>query len=189
MPEDDVQNPGEGGEGESLEPTEPETTPEGQPEGEDREPSDDPLDDIKDPKARAEAKRDRAIARRKAGKDETPNPPAPSQPSYVTKDDLSVFVTSQAKQLASDEVREHWDELMSIDLGGYDARDPQSIAQNMSDRLVIYKSRQVSKVDTRSLTTSTARGSAGKTPHKTDSKPIVPRIKNVDEQAKELYGE
>lgn len=146
----------ESGAGEAAEPTEP-----AQPE-----PHGDPLDDIQDEKARAEAKRDRAIARRQAKKEPEPTPsPALSQ-DVAKKDDLAVIVTNQAKQLVSPEVREVWDELIKIPLGGANPMDAHSIAENMADRLVIYKTKQTTKDNpTKDLTSSPGiRGATGTAP-------------------------
>lgn len=180
MPEDDVQNPGLGGGGEPTEPTEP-TAP-----TEPAAPSGDPLDDIIDEKARAEAKRDRAIARRKAPP-QAPAP-APSQPVYASANDLALIVTNQAKAMVSAEVQENWDELIKIELGGYNPKDAQSIAQNMSERLAIYRTRQQEKENpTKDLiSTPGIRGSQGKAPAPTKS--AIPRPMSVDEQAAKLYG-
>lgn len=78
----DDPNQGQGGAGGAVEPTAPVVTP---------EPNGDPLDDIKDPVARAEAKKFRAIARRQDGKDDTP--PAPTPEKFASKDDLAILVT------------------------------------------------------------------------------------------------
>jgi hypothetical protein len=96
------------------------------------------LDDIQDPVARAEAKKHRAIARRNA---EKPDPPAaaPLQGDFVTKKELAVTATNDAKELVSQEIRDNWDELLKIPLGGYNALDARSIAKNMASRLTIFK--------------------------------------------------
>src|SRR3990167_1700776 len=152
MSEEDVQTPGLEGAGEAVEPKEPETP----------EPSD-PLDAIKDPVARAEAKKARAIVRRNA-RDEKPEPPAPSQP-VASREDLAVIVTNQAKELVSPEIREHWEELSKIPLEGYNPMDARSIADNMADRLVILKTKQAKPNPAKDLATSPGiRGSTGEAP-------------------------
>lgn len=106
--------------------------------------SSDPLDDIQDPDARAEAKKFRAIARRNEKKDDTALAQAPATPSgdFVTKGDVARIVTSQAKDLVSEDVRANWDELTAIPLAGYDAMDPKSIARNMTERFALYAARK-----------------------------------------------
>lgn len=142
MPEDENQNPGMGSAGEAVAPTVPvtpsePTTPNGN----------DPLDDIKDEKARSEAKKFRAIARRVDKKEDTPPAVAPthSPTEFVKKDEFQILITNQAKELASPEVREAWNELLSIPLGGFNANDPRSIAENMADRYDLYKKKAANR--------------------------------------------
>lgn len=136
MSEKDDQNPGsEGGEGEGVTPKAPVVTP--------PEPSSDPLDAIVDEKARNEAKAHRAIARRLAKKGEEPaeDDDAEDEPVssvYATKNDLKKLATNDAKKLVPEHVREAWDELVAIPLGGFDAMDAESIAQNMQKRFNLY---------------------------------------------------
>jgi len=186
------QNPGQGGAGEATAPTEPQvpavepTTPTEPtvPAVEPANPSGDPLDDIRDPVARDEAKAHRAIARRKA---EPPVTPAPSQvPSPVSSDKTVTFL---AKNQVSAEVKEHWDELLTIPLSGYDASDPESIAQNMTERLAILKLRPQSGNPVRDLTADTGtRGRAPGVPPAPAKKSAIPRPLDVDAQAKQIYG-
>lgn len=182
MPTDD-QNPGLGGAGEAVDTTEPQEpqTP--------QEPSSDPLDAIQDPVAREEAKKHRAIARRLEKKPELQTPTAPLPATNVaTKEDLGVLVTNQAKELSSAEVREHWDALLSIPLEGYNALDARSIAQNMSERLAIFKTRQAAPDPAKDLATSSGeRGTSGKAPE-TKKGSNIPRPLSVDDQAERLYG-
>lgn len=130
----DDSNPGEGGEGEGVTPKDPVVTP---------ETSSDPLDAIVDEKARNEAKAHRAIARRAAKReadadedDDADDEPVSSV--YATKDDLKKMATNDAKKLVPDHVRDAWDELVAIPLGGFDAMDAESIAQNMQKRFNLY---------------------------------------------------
>ncbi len=180
MPEDDVQNPALGGAAEATEGTGTETTP---------DPSSDPLDAIQDPAAREEAKKHRAIARRLEKKPELQTPTAPLPATNVaTKEDLGVLVTNQAKELSSAEVQEHWDALMSIPLEGYNALDARSIAQNMAERLAIFKTRQAAPNPAKDLSTSSGeRGTSGKAPE-TKKGSNIPRPLSVDDQAERLYG-
>lgn len=182
MQEDDVQNPGQGGAAEAIEGTEPEAQEPQAPET--KEPSGDPLDDIQDPAARAEAKKFRAIARRNVDKAEAPAPQAPSQPV----ESVAKLVTFNAKQLVSDEVKENWEALQSIPLGGYDANDPESIARNMTDRLAILKAKPQKDSSANDLSTSAVTtGRAGQAPT-SEKKPLIPRLLDVDAQAERLYG-
>lgn len=137
--------PGEAGAGDALDTKEnlnPDGTAKAGNDGED-DPSD-PLDDIKDPKARAEAKAHRAIARRKAkernddeGEDEEDPTPVDTS-KYATKEDLKKIATNDAKKLVPEHIKNLWSELAAIPLGGFDPLDAESIAANMSDRFDIY---------------------------------------------------
>lgn len=175
MPEDQDLTQAEGA-GEATEPTAP--VPEATPEPA----TADPLDDIKDEAARAEAKKHRAIARR-ADKGAVPQAPAPA-PSQ--KDDvLAKVVTNQAKELVSDEVRDNWDELVKIPLQGFDPMDARSIARNMQQRLVIFKAEQKPETGAEKLTQTP--GIRGASPRPQDVKKPIPRLKDADAMAAELY--
>lgn len=179
MSEEQDPTQGQEGAGEAVEPTD--VTPSQEPT-----PSSDPLDDIKDPVAREEAKKFRAIARR-AEKKADPAPTAPLPANVATTDQLAVLVTNQAKDLVSAEVRENWDELIKIPLDGYNHLDARSIAQNMSERLAILKERQAKPNPAKDLSTSSGeRGTSGKTPEV--KKSVFPRPLDVDAQAELLYG-
>ena len=136
MSEKDDQNPGgEGGDEGTVIPKSPVVTP--------PEASSDPLDAIVDEKARNEAKAHRAIARRAAKKQESADDDdaeddEPVSSVYATKDDLKKLATNDAKKLVPEHVREAWDELVAIPLGGFDAMDAESIAQNMQKRFNLY---------------------------------------------------
>ena len=136
----------------------------------------DPLDAITDPKqAIAEAKKFRAIAGRKAKKEPAapvapaPTPtPAPTS-NFVTKDDMAKKATKDAKKMAPKEVQDNWDDLMDIPLGGYDPLDPDSIVENMTNRLAILnknKKPEDGKPDMSDVTTTkaTASGTTGGKP-------------------------
>lgn len=185
MPEDE-KNPNGG------EVQEPAAEPKESPSETVEAPHGDPLDEIQDPDAlRAEAKKFRGIAQRgkPVAKVEKPaqQPPAQQPQTFATKESLAVIVTNQAKQLVSDEVREHWDELMKIDLQGYDSMDASSIAQNMSERLTILKERKPQTEAQHGLDVSPGvRGATGKP---IEAKPkVIPRMRGIDEQAEQLYG-
>jgi hypothetical protein len=124
----DDQNPGQGGEGEDVTSQEDES--------QDDSSSSDPLDAIEDEEARAEAKRHRAIARR-LEKKEKEDEEAPKG-NFATKDDLKKIATNDAKKLVSDEVKQLWDELVAVPLGGFDPLDSESIAKNMQKRYALY---------------------------------------------------
>lgn|SRR3990167_620228 len=147
--------------GEATEPKEPKVIP--------KEPNSDPLDAIEDETVRAEMKRLRAIDQRQKNKPkESPKPtPAPLQ-EFIKKDELAGLVTSRAKEMVSDEVREHWDELLEIPLGGYNALDPDSIAKNMTQRLAILKVEPEKKPDPikEIIATPGIRGGSGLPPKK-----------------------
>lgn len=150
MEEDDVQNPALGGAGEATDTSVPVT-----------EPSGDPLDDIQDEVARAQAKKDRAIARRSAKREpETPVAPAPLQASGP-----NLTATAVAKTLVPAEVKEHWDELAMIPLEGFNPHDPESIAENMTKRLAVLNA-SPKKVDPAKdlMTTPGIRGTSGTAP-------------------------
>lgn len=123
--------------------------------------SGDPLDDIKDPVERAEAKKNRAIARRLSKKD-----PEKPEKAPATSDPVAKLITFEAKKLVPDEVKAVWEDLYNIPLGGYDAHDPESIAKNMQQRYVIFRQdNPVAKEDqTKDFTTDSGiRGSSPKT--------------------------
>lgn len=131
-------------------------------------------------------KKDKILERNRK-KQEKPATPEPQ--NFVKPEDLAIVVTNQARELVSDEVREHWDDLLKIPLSGYDSKDARSIAQNMSERLAIYKARTTDKSNSgKDLRTSSGvRGSVGKTPE--TKAHTIPKFLSADDQAKQLYGE
>jgi len=113
---------------------------------------DDPFDKIEDEGLRADAKKYRAIATRKSEKKEPvvekkvePVVVHADTSDFLKKSDVAKLALQEAKDLVSDEVKEHWDELIAIPLAGYDNLSAKSIAQNMADRLVIWEARNPSK--------------------------------------------
>lgn len=151
----------------------------------------DPLDEIQDIeelRGRAKAlaaenvKKDKILERNRKPKDPQA-PAAPSQPVTVaSKEDLAVIVTNQAKELALPEVREHWDELSKIPLEGFNPMNARSIADNMADRLVIFKAKQASKDNpTKELTSSPGiRGSSGEAPKADTTSKFKTKAKDAD---------
>ncbi len=165
----DDQNPGQGGEEENVTPKDG--------EGEPSTPSSDPLDAIQDEEARAEAKRHRAIARRiekKGEEEEEEEEQVPTQ-NFATKEDLKKLATNDAKKIVSDGVKQLWDELVAIPLGGFDPLDSESIAKNMEKRYALYIMENPDKatdpaVDFTTSPDMTANGSSFK-----GKKPVAPR--------------
>lgn len=177
MTEEQDLTQGQEGAGEAAEPTE---EPQAQPPA-------DPLDAIQDETARAEAKKWRAIARREGKKPDAPAP-APAPSNSATKDDLALIVTNQAKELVDAEVREHWDELSKIPLGGFNAMNARSIADNMAQRLTLYKAQQKPSNGAEDLTKSPGvRGTTGTTTSE-PKKHNFPRPMDVDKMAEKLYN-
>lgn len=151
------------------------TTPEAEDEEGEETPapaSNDPLDAIEDLEARAEAKRLRAIDRRKVK--EEPKTVEPS--AYATKDDLKRMATIEAKKLVAPEVKALWDELTAVPLGGFDPLDAESIAKNMQTRYQVYLlDNPADENDPTAVFTASANipgGGAGKTAPKSESKPL-----------------
>lgn len=153
----------------------------------------DPLDAIEDDKVRDQAKKDRAIARRITKGEkldnegnpivETPPEDKPVVPSNVaTKDDLKTMATNAAKKLVAPEVLEAWDEIMKVQLGGFDPMDAESIAENLVQRYNLY--RMKNPIDPENpaapLTTSPKvpnAGGGGKKPVKKDDDNDLPGYK------------
>lgn len=135
----------------------------------------DPLDAIQDEGVRAEMKRLRAIDARHKDKGglAAVAKEAPATDA-VSKNDLAKFVTNQAKGMVSQEIRDNWDSLMAIPLGGYDQLDAHSIAQNMANRLVLFKQGQTdtpaNPAAALQTTTATGTGQAPATAAKTEIK-------------------
>lgn len=170
--------------GEAVEPTEEESTEESS-EDESTEHSDDPLDAIEDEEARNEAKRLRAIENRRKRREEEghsqeeESASAPSPSNYATKDDLKRLATNDAKKLVAPEVREAWDELTAIPLGGFDPLDSESIAENMAQRFTLYQTQNAGEDPSKSLRESDAEPASigGGRPQKTEKKVDLPGYK------------
>jgi len=118
--------------------------------------STDPLDSIEDETARNLAKAERAKARREARKkdDETHVEPVVESTPFATKDDLKKLATNEAKKLVAPEVKDAWDELVAIPLGGFDPMDAESIAKNMQKRFVLHQTEQTKSDDPTKVFTS-----------------------------------
>jgi hypothetical protein len=136
----------------------------------------DPLDLLGEDELRAEAKKLRAINNRKPKVDTVVKKEEPAKvvvptDDFIKKSDVARLAVSNAKDLVSDEVREHWDDLLNIPLSGYDNLDAKSIAQNMADRLVIYNARNPKvekKEDVSDLSTTKATGTGSGPAEKKD---------------------
>ena len=130
--------------------------------------SDDPLDSIQgEEELRAEAKKFRAIANKRKDKPVETKPKAEVSTSFVTKSDLALIATREAKEMVGEEISSVYEELMKIPLGGYDQLDPKSIVSNLKERFAIYNARKSpEKEEVPNLaTTSVVRGSGvGKEP-------------------------
>lgn len=117
---------------------EPEVTPEEKP----TELSGDPLDDIKDETARAEAKKNRAIARRleKEPKVETPVVPATE---FLTKADF--FKSNERKAIreitADAEIKAVWNEIIPFYTPRRGKETPEDIKEDILDAITLYKAR------------------------------------------------
>lgn len=151
--------------GEATDPKEPKLDDDGNAIVEEpKEPNSDPLDAIEDEELRNDMKRLRAIdqrAKKKAKEAEAPQPKeeeeeTPPASNYATKDDLKLLATNDAKKMVAPEVKELWDELTKIPLGGYDPLDSESIAENMKKRYNLYLIENPADGDdpTKDLTTS-----------------------------------
>ena len=146
-------------------------------------PGEDPLDLLGEDELRAEAKKLRAINNRKPKvepvvKKEEPVKPVESE--FVTKADLARLAVSEAKVLVSEEVKEHWDDLINIPLSGYDNLDAKSIAANMTERLVIFNARNPKvekKEDVSDLSTTKATGTGSGPSDKKDKPKDPPNYK------------
>lgn len=147
--------------------------------------ADDPLDVIEDENLRNHMKGLRAKAQRekrnpKPAEDPNPKPAEAAEvnnPSnYATKDDLKRMATIDAKKVVAPEVKELWDELTKIPLGGFDPMDAESIASNMMKRYNLYRidhpdAPDIGK-DFQTSHTNQAGGGTQKVAPKTDTKPL-----------------
>ena len=128
---------------------------------------DDPLDLLEGEDLRNEAKKFRSISQRKPKvvvekKAEVVIPKITTDTSdFLKKSDIAKIALQDAKELVSDEIKEHWDDLIAIPLAGYDNLNAKSIAKNMAERLVIFQQRNPTgekKEDISDLTTTRANG-------------------------------
>lgn len=135
----DDQNPELGGASEGAEDLELEL------EDEPTELGGDPLDDIQDPEARAEAKKWRAIARRKA--EEKPEPKvaaqAPASNEYLTKADFFKANERKAIQEATSdpEVKANWDKIVGFYRDTRGKATTEDILEDIKDAITIYNAR------------------------------------------------
>lgn len=157
-------------------------------------PGEDPFDKIEDESVRAEAKKFRAIATRKKDvpvvkKEEPVKPVVAPADDFIKKSDVARLAVEDAKELVSDEVREHWDDLIGIPLSGYDNLNAKSIAKNMAERLVIFNARNPKteeKVDVSDLSTTKANGT-GSGPEPKGTAPKDPPNFSLPKQPKDWY--
>lgn len=114
-------------------------------EGEPKELGGDPLDDIQDPVARAEAKKWRAIARRKA--EEKPEPKveaaAPASTEYLTKADF--YKANERRAIvaaqADPEVKANWDKIVGFYRDTRGKATTEDILEDIKDAVIIYNAR------------------------------------------------
>ena len=146
----------------------------------------DPLDAIEDEATRNEMKALRAKDRRLKAKPPVDTPPVSPSP-FATKDDLKMLATNDAKKLVAPEVKELWNELVGIPLGGYNPMDSESIAENMNKRYQLYLldnpqgETDPTKVFTQSPNTPPG-GGGGKPPKQPDARPL-PGFKEATQPA------
>lgn len=120
---------------------------------------------------RAEAKKIRSIDQRKAKKPEVVAPKKTDvresipDTDVVRKSDMAKIATRKAKEMLPEEVVAVYDELLKINLGGFDYLDENSIAANLKERYTLFKSRNPdveTAPDTTSLTETRATGTGSK---------------------------
>ena len=105
---------------------------------------DDPLDLIEGEDLRAEAKKYRSIAQRKAKVEKPEAKPEKvevKETPFVTKSDMAKMATREALEMVGAEVATQYEELIKIPLGGFDPLDSKSIASNLKERFTILKAR------------------------------------------------
>jgi len=177
-----------GGGAEDLE-LEPENTP----TGEDKEPND-PLDDIKDETARAQAKKDRAIARRKGNKPEgVVEKPEPKSSDFLTKQDFEkanerkAILTAQADP----EVKAIWNEIVPFYTPRRGKATPEDISEDIKDAITLYKARNPDpkEKDTSAadLTTTPVVKVGGGATDKSTTKPKDPPNFSLPRQPKDWF--
>lgn len=160
-----------------------------------KDPGEDPLDLLGEDELRAEAKKLRAIATRKTKVEPVVKVEEPVKTvitptdDFVKKSDLARLAVSEAKVLVSEDVKEHWDDLINIPLSGYDNLDAKSIAANMTERLVIFNARnpkKEEKEDISDLSTTKATGT-GSGPSDKKDKPKDPPNYKKPSQPEDWY--
>lgn len=113
----------------------------------------DPLDDIRDETARAEAKKARAIARRKAQKpedkvEETQSKPVDSS-QFMTKAEFEK--SNERKAILSvtkdEEVKEHWEEIRQFYTPRRGKATPEDIQEDIKDAITLFKARSTPEVE------------------------------------------
>lgn len=136
----------------------------------------DPLDEITDiDELRSKTKGYRSAFKKYRAKAKDPKPEVKPLDAkieiptdVVRKSDWAKVATEQAKELLEPEVLEVYDDLMKIDLGGFDPLNPKSIASNLKERFAIYRNRNPKKdgkEDTSHLsTTIVQKGTGGDAP-------------------------
>ena len=136
----DDQTPELGGAGEGAEDLELEleTSPE---EGTPTEPNGDPLDDIQDPVARAEAKKNRAIARRT--EKTVVAPTANNTQDFLKRSDFHKANERKAIRIATadPEVKAAWSEIVQYYTPRSGKETPEDILEDIQDAITVFKSR------------------------------------------------
>lgn len=124
-------------------------------------PGSDPLDDIKDPVARAEAKKYRAIARRNTKEvPEAKVPAAPASSEFLTKADF--YKTNERVAIkaatADPEVKANWAEIVPFYTPRRGKETTEDIAEDIQDAITLYKARNPEVVtdDSKNTLTETA---------------------------------
>lgn len=118
----------------------------------------DPLDDIQDPVARAEAKKNRSIARRVAKAPPEAKPVAPSE--FLTKADF--YKTNERVAIkaavADPEVKANWSEIAPFFTSRRGKETVEDIAEDIKDAITLYKSRNPDVVidDSKNILTESA---------------------------------
>lgn len=133
----------------------------------------DPLDDIKDPKARDEAKKHRAIARRHDGGGDTPpapkpaaedKPQTPAQPQgggFLTVKDFEKSNEKKAIRIATvdkgvigpdgqviataEEIKENWNGIVSGFTSRRGKQTPEDILEDITDAVILWRGRNPKK--------------------------------------------
>lgn len=176
------QNPGLDGAGKGAEDLELELEG-GSDKSQDQGQGGDPLDDIKDPVARDEAKKYRAIARRnekpdEKKPDEKPKGDAPSS-EFLTKADFHKANERKAilSVTADEEVKANWDKIIPFYTPRRGKETPEDISEDIKDAIIIFKARnpEVIKDDSALELTGSpvikASGGTGKSAPKTQDPP------------------